>query len=533
MTFGKVAVAESVGAVLVHSVGGLKKGRVINGDDARRLAEAGIGHVTVVRLDDSDVAEDEAAQLLSSVISGPGVLVQTPFTGRANVFAEKAGLVVVDEQRLRALNHAHESITIACLKNYSRVSARQMLATVKIIPFATPRAALDKALANLAAGPLLRVAEFQKHHVGLVISKTQSSKPSLIAKSEKAIADRLAQLGSSLGQVIVCGHEAGEIAQSLHALQKSGCAPLLVFGAAAIVDRRDVVPQGLIAAGGTVLHLGMPVDPGNLMMLGQLRSMPVVGVPTCARSPKENGFDWVLNRLLAGLEVLPEDIMDMGAGGLLAEIMSRPQPRAGDALPPHRPRVAAVVLAAGLSCRMGANKLLVDLNGKPLLAQTLARIKASQVDEIVVVTGHQAERVEAATAELGVRLVHNAAYAEGLSGSLKVGIAAVADYDAAFVCLGDMPLVRAEDLNRMIAAFSEEDSRDLVAPVQGRKLGNPVLWGKDYFSALQGLTGDRGARGLLETHRDAITEINVEHEGILLDADTPEALAKIISLAGF
>ena len=271
----------------------------------------------------------------------------------------------------------------------------------------------------------------------------------------------------------------------------------------------------------------MPVDPGNLLMLGALRDVPVIGVPSCARSPKVNGFDWVLERLMAGIDVLPSDIMDMGAGGLLAEIKSRPQPRERQVSAMAAPRIAAVVLAAGLSSRMGSNKLLSDLNGRALIKHTVERLQVAAIDEVIVVTGHQADEVKAALAGHKLRFVHNADYAQGLSTSIKAGIAAVDGYDAAFVCLGDMPLIEAADLNRMIAAFNADEGRSLVAPVLGRKLGNPVLWGQEHFADLMALTGDRGARSLIETRRDQIVEVAVTHDGILLDADTPEALAEI------
>jgi len=263
------------------------------------------------------------------------------------------------------------------------------------------------------------------------------------------------------------------------------------------------------------------------LMLGRIGKVPVVGVPTCARSPKVNGFDWVLNRLCAGLEVTREDVIAMGAGGLLAEIASRPQPREGGGTAPTKPRIAAVVLAAGQSTRMGSNKLLADLHGKPLLAQTVEQVLASGVDAVVVVTGHMAAEVQAALRGKAVRIVHNPNFSEGLATSLRAGVAAVQEYDAAFICLGDMPLVRASDMQRMMAAFDVEEGRTLIAPAQGRKLGNPVLWGQEHYSALMALEGDRGARSLLEAQRDAIIEVDVGHEGIMLDADTPEALSLI------
>ena len=125
--------------------------------------------------------------------------------------------------------------------------------------------------------------------------------------------------------------EIAAVTAAIADLMAQGCDPVLVFGASAIVDRGDVIPMALVKAGGRVLHLGMPVDHGNLMMFGSLDDVPVIGVPSCARSPKLNGIDWVLQRLFAGLAVRPTDVMGMGVGGLLMEIVSRPQPRGGGA----------------------------------------------------------------------------------------------------------------------------------------------------------------------------------------------------------
>ncbi len=529
MKFGLLKTEKALGAILAHSAGGLKKGRKLSADDLDQLKQQAIAEVLAAKLTKLDVPEDQAAAVIAEAICGLGAATQAPFTGRANLHAQASGLVIIDEVMLHKVNRVHEAITVATLKSYEVVTARQMLATVKIIPYAAPAGALKKVLALLKRNKLVRVAPFTPQRVGLVITQALSTKPSLVIKSEKAMAGRLARLGSKLAAVSVVAHQVTVTAEAIAAMKAQGLSPILVFGASAIVDRADVVPAALKAAKGKVLHLGMPVDPGNLLMLGQLGAVPVIGVPSCARSPKINGFDLVLNRLCAGLKVTGEDVRALGAGGLLAEIASRPQPREGTISVPIKPRIAAIVLAAGRSTRMGSNKLLAELNGKPLLAQTVAQIEASGVDEIVVVTGHQRAQIESALADTSVKLVHNPDYAEGLASSLAAGINAVKNFDACFVCLGDMPLIRSDDMKRMIAAFDINEARTVVAPARGRKLGNPVLWGKEHFTDLMALKGDRGARSLLETRRDAIVEIAVEHDGIMMDADTPEALTEIKS----
>ena len=219
--------------------------------------------------------------------------------------------------------------------------------------------------------------------------------------------------------------------------------------------------------------------------------------------------------------------MDMGAGGLLAEIPTRPTPREGKPKPQRAPRVAAVVLAAGKSSRMGANKLLADLGGQPMIRRTVAAMRQA-ADETIVVTGRDAGEVRAALEGLPVRFVHNENFAEGLSTSLRAGIAALSpDTDAAVIALGDMPLVTADAVRRLIAAYSPAEHRSVIVPVFGAERGNPVLWGRQHFDALKQLTGDRGARALFDQYADEIVEVAMADDAVLMDADTPEALAAL------
>jgi molybdenum cofactor cytidylyltransferase len=272
----------------------------------------------------------------------------------------------------------------------------------------------------------------------------------------------------------------------------------------------------------------MPVDPGNLMLIGKVRGQPVLGAPGCARSPKENGFDWVLMRLLAGIPVTREDITGMGVGGLLMEIVTRPQPREKLDATGGR-RVAALVLAAGRSTRMGAvNKMLAQIGGKPLVRIAAEQALASRARPVIVVTGHEREKVESALKGLPVRLVHNPNYVDGLGTSLKVGIAAVPEEsDAVIVCLGDMPQVDAALIDRLIAAFDPERGGLVVVPsIDGRR-GNPVVWSRRFFQDLMGIQGDVGARYLIGNYAESVVEVPVAGEAALTDVDTPESLSAV------
>ena len=335
MRFGRVAVRDAVGAVSAHTIRAgdatLRKGTVVGADDAERLARAGIESLVAARLEPGDVGEDEAAGRLAAALAGENLTVARAFTGRANLFSACPGILVVDEAALRAANGVDEAVTVATLPAYKPVVAGEMAATVKIIPYAVPGGVLARACASTAGGALA-VAPYRRRRVGVISTRLPSLKEATIDKTLRVLAERLAPTGSAIVREIRVPHADEAVATALaQAIDGDGADLVVVFGASAIADRRDVIPAGIEAAGGSVAHLGMPVDPGNLLLVGSRGGVPVIGAPGCARSPKENGFDWILHRLLADLAVTRADIVALGVGGLLMEIVSRPQPRAGGA----------------------------------------------------------------------------------------------------------------------------------------------------------------------------------------------------------
>jgi molybdenum cofactor cytidylyltransferase len=373
----------------------------------------------------------------------------------------------------------------------------------------------------------VRVAPYTVKKVGVVSTLLPGLADKVIEKTLRVTAERLAPAGAKIVAEKRVPHEATALARTLKDMLDAGAELVVVFGASAIADRRDVIPAAVEAIGGTVEHFGMPVDPGNLMLIASANGMPVLGAPGCARSPKENGFDWVLARLLCGLPVSRHDIMGMGVGGLLMEIVTRPQPRASDAVSGRR--IAAIVLAAGKSTRMGGpNKLLSDVGGKPMVRIAADEALASKAAPVFVVTGHQHEQVRAALKDLPVTFVHNSEFADGLSTSVKAGIAALPEEtDGAIVCLGDMPQVNAALIDRMFAAFDPEKGALIVVPTAEGKRGNPVLWSRRFFPELLAIEGDIGARQLIAAYPEAIVEVPVSGGGAFLDIDTPDALAEL------
>jgi molybdenum cofactor cytidylyltransferase len=529
MRFGPVAIQEALGGVVAHTLRKgemvLKKGVVVTAAHIASLNAAGVREIVVALAETGDLGEDEAALRLANALSGSGTQIEAAFTGRSNLFSAVSGLLVVDKAAIDAANMVDEAITIATLDPMKKVGVGEMVATVKIIPFAVDAGLVAKAAA--LAGKAVAVAPFAQRRVVVISTTLPGLKPSVIDKTLAALDDRLQSLARCRAiSDVRTPHEVSALSAALADAVASRAEIIVVFGASAITDRRDVIPAAIEAAGGRIEHLGMPVDPGNLLLLGSLGPAQVIGAPGCARSPRENGFDWVLQRLFAGLGVTRADIQGMGVGGLLMEIFSRPQPRSQAEHAEH-PQVAAVVLAAGRSTRMGTNKLLEDLHGKPVVRHVVEAAKASRAGPVTVVTGHQADEVSRALAGLDVAFVHNPRHADGMSTSLQAGIGAVPDNSAAaLVMLGDMPLVTPAIINRLIDNLAGSATASAVAPIADGRRANPVIITRSLFGEVGKLFGDAGARRLLDDAGDQVIEVMIEHDGVLLDVDTPDLLEK-------
>jgi molybdenum cofactor cytidylyltransferase len=535
MKFGPASPAEAVGGVTVHTLRQgslvLKKGTTIGPTEVEALKKAGVKEVVVVRLEDGDVSEDVAAASIAQAVTGEGIHVERAFTGRANLFAARAGILVIDRAAVDRINGVDEAITFATLSAFKPVVEGEMVATVKLIPFGV-EAELRDAAVKAAGRSALRVAPYVIKRVGVVSTLLPGLATKVVDKTLRVTAERLAPAGATIIAERRVPHEEAALAPAIKELLKLGAELVIVFGASAIADRRDVIPAAITDIGGAIEHFGMPVDPGNLLLIGSANGVPVLGAPGCARSPVENGFDWVLMRLLAGIKVTRNELMGMGVGGLLMEIVTRPQPRTIPEIEGNH-RVAAIILAAGRSTRMGGpNKLLADLAGKKLVRIATEQALASKASEIIVVTGHQADLVEQALQGLQggqgrpkVKFVRNPDFAGGLASSVKAGISAVsAEADSAVICLGDMPLIDSGLIDRLIENFAPDRGNLIVVPVADGRRGNPVLWSRRFFRELMTLDGDIGARHLIARHAEAVAEVPVEGNGAFLDIDTPQAL---------
>lgn len=530
MKFGPVAIGEAEGSILAHStVAGEKrfrKAHLLTAQDVETLRAAGFDEIIVAILDDNDVEENDAATRITEALRFSGSTAKPAATGRVNIFSDMDGVFTVDKALVDAINRVDPDVTLATLAEFAPVIEGQMVATVKIIPFAVPKPVIETVLGLAGSRQAFSVRAYRPFSVGVVQTVLPSLKESVLDKTLRVTEERLAKSGSTVMAEKRTPHVAADVAKAIRELAPQSDM-VLVFGASAMSDPDDdVIPAAIKESGGNVYRSGMPVDPGNLFVLGERDGKPVLGAPGCARSPKANGFDWVLDRLISGIGITADDIAGMGVGGLLMEIPTRPQPR--EPVPvPLRPQVPVVLLAAGRSSRMGGpNKLLASFDGKPLIRRAAEAALASKANGAIVVTGHQRERVEEALTGLRVTFADNPDFSTGLSSSLKAGIARVpADAAGAVIVLGDMPGVSSADLDRLVEAFRKAEGKSVVRATHEGRRGNPVILPRALFEAVAHLEGDTGARHLVEAEGLDVIDVEIG-EAAAIDVDTPEALSR-------
>ncbi|APH59256.1 NTP transferase domain-containing protein [Granulibacter bethesdensis] len=538
MKFGRFPPLEATGAVLAHTHrlpdAVLRKGTVLTSDHIALLCRHGVSEIVCARLEVGDIPENEAARRIGILLEGNGLKAGRAATGRVNLRATAYGLIDIEPIVIDRLNRLHPGMTVATVPERHVLRPRDIAATIKIIPFALPEAALRQAEILLQGRRPLQLHPFRMLRVGLIITTMPGTPQTFYSLVETATRHRIESLGGCLLPPVQVPHEETEIARAVELLTDEAVDVLLVAGASAVVDREDVAPAAVVLAGGEVVHFGMPVDPGNLLCLCRIGSMPVVIMPGCARKRDLNGVDHILRRIFAGLETGPEHIMAMGVGGLVGTTSSIPDL---DEMTPEdchpmqissavTPRIAVVILAAGLSRRMGGRHKLLQPgpDGRAMITHVVDQALQSRASEVVVVLGDHAEEMRSALATRDLTIMVAADYAQGLSASLRAGIAAIEETaDAVLVCLGDMPFVSHRVMDRLMAAFDPIHA-PIVAPVWEGQRGNPVLWGARFYRDLSRLSGDRGAASLLDRWQHRLCRLSMEDGACLIDIDTPDDL---------
>ena len=533
MKFGKVFVNKSLNGILAHSmvIDGkkLNKGKIINKTDISLFKRHDIKEITCAILNKKDIQEDKAANAIAKNFRNSSVAVENAITGRSNILAAKSGLLIINEAQINKFNNISEDITIASLNNYFKVEKGDMIATIKIISFSITSSNL-KRISNLNLKNALKILPFNKNRCGLILTQGSKENKKLNDISESRIRDRLEKINHELVTTLKCKHNAVEISNKIKLFKKNKIDLILILGASAIVDIKDEIPSAIKQSGGKIIRFGMPVDPGNLLLIGKNKNTHIIGLPGCARSPSLNGFDWVLERIAADVNINKKDIARMGIGGLLKTKKALRNLKTN-----NNYKISSIILAAGRSKRMKSNnKLLSKLSETTMINQVVNSAILSNTDSDIIVLGHEKENIEKILPNKNLTISINKNYNQGISSSIKIGISSLPeDCDAVIIILGDMPDVTDKLINNLIKSFNPEIKRHIILPYYKSQLGNPVIISRRFFPEILQLKGDSGAKNIIKKNLDYVYKLPQKNNASLLDIDTDQQLITYLSKPKF
>ena len=526
---------ESIGLVLAQTYNltskTISKGTFVTNEIVDYFKMGNVQTILCAVPEEGDIHEDEAAEAISNAIDKNQTYAEKASTGRVNFKSQSLCLVRYERHLIREVNLVDESIAFSIVEHNQLIAKNDLIATLKIIPFFTKKKYLDQVIKILAKNELFKIHSLKKKEVTLIQTCFEWQKRSIFKATSNVTRGRLEALGCPLKKETLIPHDHKSLCSEIRSSIDSGAQVLLISGASAITDRSDHIPKAILSVGGEIIQYGLAVDPGNLLLIGKIGDTNIIGMPGCARSPKLNGFDWVLQLLMANIPINKEELADMGAGGLLMEIASRPLPRAlAKSAKKREKKIMGIILAAGNSSRMGKdNKLLRNIGGASLVRNTAIEMLKSDIDSCSIVLGYQSDKVAAVIKDLNINLILNPFWEKGQASSLKAALNTLdSSYSDILVMLGDLPGVKSKHINKIIEEHLLANNRKskITIPSFNGKKGNPVIWGKSFFPDLSNLEGDVGGRTLFDQHPAAINLLVMEDEAVITDTDTPEDFEK-------
>ena len=457
---------ESLGSVIAQTYNlpgkTISKGTFVTSEIVDYFKEGDVQNILCAVPDNGDIHEDEAANIISNAIDRSHIYIESASTGRVNFKSRSLCLVRYKRDLIKEVNLVDESIAFSIVEHNQLLAKNDLIATLKIIPFFTQKKYVDQVISILAKNELFKTHSLNKKEVSLIQTSFEWQKKSMFKATSNVTRNRLEALDCSLNEEKLIRHDYKVLRSEIRSSIESGIDILLISGASAITDRSDYIPKAILSEGGEIIQYGLAVDPGNLLLVGKIGKTTIIGMPGCARSPKLNGFDWVLQLLMADIPVVKEELAEMGAGGLLMEIASRPLPRAlAKSVNKREKKIMGVILAAGNSTRMGKdNKLLKNIDGAPLIRNIALEITKSDLDSCSIVLGYQSDKVADVIKDLNINLILNPLWKEGQASSLKAALNSLtSSYSDLLIMLGDLPGIKSGHINRIIEEHLSSENR--------------------------------------------------------------------------
>ena len=329
MIFKTVQIQKCVGYILPENIFVIKngkkvklsKGTKINQQIKNILIDNGFKQISGFLLNQNDFDENKASDLIARNICKNKInnlSYKNLNTGRSNIYSTTSGLFIYNTNNLIKLNN-NSKIAISAIRPFSKVEKNQELITAKVIPYGIDKKLLEKN--SLRLKDTFKVVPFKKKNITLIQTFDNKINEKLIIKSRNVTQRRLELCGIKKFKEIIIPHKENILCEKIQICIDQNVDIILIIGSHAITHIKDVIPNAIKMSGAKIIRFGIPVEPGNLLLLSKFKSVErdiyIIGMPSCAKSPKENGLDWVLWRILCNINFKNSNINELSVGGLI------------------------------------------------------------------------------------------------------------------------------------------------------------------------------------------------------------------------
>lgn len=321
----KIRVEDAVGLPLLHDFTAImedgfkgvlfKRGHVVEESDIEALKNIGKDHIYVGELESDQVHEEDAIAEISDALFGANIEASDVSEGKINLTSKVKGIFIIDRALLRKINEIGD-YTITSKKSYSKVEEGDKLVGARIVPLWTERRQVEKAKEILKAGPIFEVKEFKKLKVGCIITGDEVYYGRIKDAFRPVLMEKLAEFDAEVLGYEFLPDDEDKVVEAYEKFKEKG-ADLVIFTGGMSVDPDDITPRAIRKTGAEVIVQGIPMQPGNMLMVARDGGVYLMGVPGASIHSKITSFDFFLPRVFAGLDLKREDFLEMAEGGLL------------------------------------------------------------------------------------------------------------------------------------------------------------------------------------------------------------------------
>lgn len=515
----------------------LEKGRTLNEEDIIQLKLSGIPSVFGAIMSETDLTLEAALGIIAAKLCGNNTAYAVSHGGICKIAAVQDGIFLCSDDRVAKFNRYSHNVILNTIAPYSFVTAGEVIAELQITSPVVSQDAVDKIIYSLSGNiELLSVKEQAPKKTALIYTKfyNDAVETAHFTSVVKKLVQDFSLLQLDYANEYNAVHTREEVANAVEKAVADGNEVIFIIPGVKTNDKDDIVPSALNSYVDEIVNYGIPQVDASDLVIAYKRNAKIISLPFKYDTTDSKLVDHYIKLAVINDKIYdydfarPQNILIGERQGLTEAETEQLVSSENKSLGKDEANIAVVILAAGVGRRAGRNKLLVDVNGKPLFMNAVQAAMQSKASPVFVVTGNQAAEVSEFLEDIDVNIVYNPSYNAGVKTSLNLGLKSVPSFcEGAIILPADMPNITPKFLNKMIAAFKKGQEKQVIMAAHKGIKHNPILWSKALFGVADMVPENADLRPVFMEHEDYSILVNADSSKLLLDITYPSDVEQI------